>query len=290
MDQSLFTRFVRLGIPYIGLNAQGRARPSIARLYIWRYRDLGGLPYVKEEAIFHSAIAGFCYEYQLVNVPEYRARGQTAPCPRFYLSVGEAEYIVSVYMFMRLLGYPANKISILTTYNGQKLLIRDVIASDVFHLTSLVHQAKLPQLTSSKVSRMTLFYCLLSWTHPLCRDIEEMENIVNYKIYQAQMMSHQFSAYSRQVGDSEQDGLQNLASSHTFMDSGIPALENSAHKDMPSEDKSAEITQMETIANQNGDIPLTSHSNGEADMEVATNDKNAMELESSSNEESKIEE
>jgi hypothetical protein len=33
MDQSLFTRFVRLGIPYIELNAQGRARPSIAKLY-----------------------------------------------------------------------------------------------------------------------------------------------------------------------------------------------------------------------------------------------------------------
>ncbi|KAL2898324.1 RNA helicase aquarius [Bienertia sinuspersici] len=29
---------------------------------------------------------------------------------------------------MRLLGYPANKISILTTYNGQKFLIRDVIS------------------------------------------------------------------------------------------------------------------------------------------------------------------
>lgn len=30
-------------------------------------------------------------------------------------------------MYMRLLGYPAEKISILTTYNGQKHLIRDVI-------------------------------------------------------------------------------------------------------------------------------------------------------------------
>jgi hypothetical protein len=28
---------------------------------------------------------------------------------------------------MRLLGYPAQKISILTTYNGQKFLIRDVL-------------------------------------------------------------------------------------------------------------------------------------------------------------------
>jgi hypothetical protein len=30
-------------------------------------------------------------------------------------------------MYMRLLGYPAEKITILTTYNGQKALIRDVI-------------------------------------------------------------------------------------------------------------------------------------------------------------------
>ena len=30
-------------------------------------------------------------------------------------------------MYMRLLGYPAQKISILTTYNGQKFLIRDVL-------------------------------------------------------------------------------------------------------------------------------------------------------------------
>ncbi|KAG5249967.1 intron-binding protein [Salix suchowensis] len=127
MDQSLFTRFVRLGIPYIELNAQGRARPSIAKLYNWRYRDLGDLPYVKEGAIFQNANAGLSYEYQLVDVPDYHGRGETAPSPWFYQNEGEAEYIVSVYIYMRLLGYPANKISILTTYNGQKLLIRDVI-------------------------------------------------------------------------------------------------------------------------------------------------------------------
>ncbi|OVA07623.1 Intron-binding protein [Macleaya cordata] len=127
MDQSLFTRFVRLGIPYIELNAQGRARPNIAKLYNWRYRDLGDLPYLREQAIFHKANAGFSYDYQLVDVPDYHGKGETAPSPWFYQNEGEAEYIVSVYMYMRLLGYPASKISILTTYNGQKLLIRDVI-------------------------------------------------------------------------------------------------------------------------------------------------------------------
>jgi intron-binding protein aquarius len=41
--------------------------------------------------------------------------------------LGEAEYVVQTYMYMRLLGYPASKISIITTYNGQKALIRDVV-------------------------------------------------------------------------------------------------------------------------------------------------------------------
>ncbi|KAF6168355.1 hypothetical protein GIB67_018195 [Kingdonia uniflora] len=127
MDQSLFTRFVRLGIPYIELNAQGRARPNIAKLYNWRYRDLGDLPYVRDGDIFHKANAGFSYDYQLVDVPDYRDKGESAPSPWFYQNEGEAEYLVSVYIYMRLLGYPASKISILTTYNGQKLLIRDVI-------------------------------------------------------------------------------------------------------------------------------------------------------------------
>ncbi|ESW25025.1 hypothetical protein PHAVU_003G001700 [Phaseolus vulgaris] len=127
MDQSLFTRFVRLGIPYIELNAQGRARPNIAKLYNWRYRELGDLASVKEEVIFNRANAGFAYDYQLVDVPDYLDKGETTPSPWFYQNEGEAEYVVSVYIYMRLLGYPANKISILTTYNGQKLLIRDVI-------------------------------------------------------------------------------------------------------------------------------------------------------------------
>ncbi len=52
------------------------------------------------------------------------------PPPFLFFSVknlAEAEYCVALYMYMRLLGYPADRISILTTYNGQKHLIRDVI-------------------------------------------------------------------------------------------------------------------------------------------------------------------
>jgi hypothetical protein len=36
-------------------------------------------------------------------------------------------YVVAVYQYMRLCGYPAERISILSPYNGQKHLIRDVL-------------------------------------------------------------------------------------------------------------------------------------------------------------------
>jgi intron-binding protein aquarius len=126
LDQSLFARFVRLGVPTVDLDMQGRARPSIAELYNWRYKKLGNLPNVQQDS-FVAANAGFVYDYQLIDVQDYEGRGESEPNPYFYQNLGEAEYVVATFMYMRLLGYPAHKISIITTYNGQKNLIRDVI-------------------------------------------------------------------------------------------------------------------------------------------------------------------
>ena len=61
-------------------------------------------------------------------MPDFHGRGETEPVRHFVQNLGEAEYVVSVYQYMRLLGYPASKISILTTYNGQKALLQDVVA------------------------------------------------------------------------------------------------------------------------------------------------------------------
>ena len=72
--------------------------------------------------IFHISL---CLSIPLLNIslihnpsPDYTFKLQ---------NLAEAEYVVGVFMYMRLLGYPAESISILTTYNGQKHLIRDVI-------------------------------------------------------------------------------------------------------------------------------------------------------------------
>eukprot|EP00967_Tisochrysis_lutea_P058958 scaffold75140_cov19-Tisochrysis_lutea.AAC.2 len=117
LDQPLFTRFIRLGTPYVELNAQGlvvsalpgrghalllfqvlmlciktdtsneskhtytrtlpfvepqgRARPSIAKLYNWRYRSLGDLPAVDLDPRFKAANPGLAFDYQFINVPNF---------------------------------------------------------------------------------------------------------------------------------------------------------------------------------------------------------------------------
>ncbi|KAG8529968.1 uncharacterized protein KY384_005450 [Bacidia gigantensis] len=127
LDQSLFLRMVRLGVPLISLDAQGRARPSIAELYRWRYPQLKNLQHVLKEPVYLRANAGFRYEYQFIDVPDYKGKGESHPSPHYIQNLGEAEYGVAIYQYMRLLGYPASKISILTTYAGQRVLIRDVL-------------------------------------------------------------------------------------------------------------------------------------------------------------------
>ena len=127
LEQSLFLRLVRLGVPTITLDHQGRARSSIAELYKWRYPSLQNLPNVLSEPEYLQSNTGFRYEYQFIDVPDYKGIGELQPTPHFFQNLGEAEYAVAIYQYMRLLGYPANKISILATYAGQRALIRDVV-------------------------------------------------------------------------------------------------------------------------------------------------------------------
>merc|ERR1712032_277754 len=99
---------------------------GICSLYNWRYKSLGNLPHVLNSPDYRTANAGFSFDYQLINVPDFNGVGESQPSPFFYQNLAEAEYVVHVYMYMRLMGYEAHKISILTTYNGQKALIKDV--------------------------------------------------------------------------------------------------------------------------------------------------------------------
>ncbi|RHY31399.1 hypothetical protein DYB32_003549 [Aphanomyces invadans] len=91
LDQSLFSRLIRLGAPAIQLDQQGRTRPSIAALFKWRYKVPGG--------------------------------SETSPRPHAFENHLEGLYLVQVFQYMRLIGYAADRIAVLTTYAGQKELL-----------------------------------------------------------------------------------------------------------------------------------------------------------------------
>ena len=85
MEQSLFARLLRLKLPCIHLNHQGRCRPNITKLFGWRYPNLTNLPIVtQEDSIYDFGNAGFRYDYQFIDVPDYKGKGETAPKPYFY--------------------------------------------------------------------------------------------------------------------------------------------------------------------------------------------------------------
>ena len=127
-SQSLFARFVRIGVPAVQLDQQGRARKEMADLYRWRYDALGDLPAINAERHFQLGVPGFAHTFQLVDVEDPQGVGESVPHPHYIQNLSEAEFVVATFMYMRLRGIPASKISIITTYNGQKDLIGDVVA------------------------------------------------------------------------------------------------------------------------------------------------------------------
>ena len=84
MEQSLFARFIKLGVPSVQLDAQGRARSSICDLYRWRYKNFGDLPHCIDNPMYQKANPGLRYEYQLIDVGDFNGQGETEPNPHFY--------------------------------------------------------------------------------------------------------------------------------------------------------------------------------------------------------------
>lgn len=121
--ESLFSRLITLGNQVIHLDMQGRTKPSICKLYSHVYPKLGNLDCVLDL----GKNKGFKYDYQFIDVADYHGVGEFQPAPHYYQNLGEAEYIVAVYQYMRFQGYPSSSITILTTYNGQKALIKEVM-------------------------------------------------------------------------------------------------------------------------------------------------------------------
>ena len=79
------------------------------------------------DARFGLANGGFAHPFQFVDVGDLDGVGESAPVPYHIQNLAEAEHAVALFMYMRLAGVAAHKVSIITPYNGQKDLICDVV-------------------------------------------------------------------------------------------------------------------------------------------------------------------
>ncbi|ANQ09853.1 Uncharacterized protein PCOAH_00040600 [Plasmodium coatneyi] len=126
-EQSLYKRFLRLELPSIYLNEQGRMRNEICNVYKYFYSkyniQIANLECIHRDKFLKKFNPGFTYTYQFIHVESE----EYTPVPYFYQNLLEAEMAVAIFVYMRLLGYANEAITILTTYNGQKELILDIL-------------------------------------------------------------------------------------------------------------------------------------------------------------------
>ncbi|KAG6583101.1 Intron-binding protein aquarius [Phytophthora cinnamomi] len=137
-DQSLFTRLLRLGVPHLVLDRQGRSRPELADIYRWRYdgisstgdqHSLGDLPRVESEAEYQTGNVGFAHTAQFVDLSGTAKERQ--PRPFAFENEEEARFVVALFKYIVGIGYRADQVTILTTYNAQKELLQRLLGANV---------------------------------------------------------------------------------------------------------------------------------------------------------------
>lgn len=95
VGQSVFERLLRCGVQCVELNESVRPMSKF----------LGSL-YDGESLCDDDGVnPGFCFDAQFVECATFMGKDEHSPKPNSYQNLGEAEYIVAVFMFMRLQGY-----------------------------------------------------------------------------------------------------------------------------------------------------------------------------------------
>ena len=121
LDLSLFERLINNGVSYRRLNLQHRMLPEISKLLVPHiYQDLKDHPDVKA----YPRIKGFGSNMFFINHQNYEATLHDGQSKQ---NVYEVEYIVSLCAHLIKQGYDKSKITILTTYSGQQLALRNKV-------------------------------------------------------------------------------------------------------------------------------------------------------------------
>lgn len=116
VSQSLLSRLVRLGVPKVDLSEVVDPEKSLTL-------SIPRIPRGHSSGDAVSANSGLGYTFQVIDVTE----GVEERMDGVVQNAAEAEYAVWLYQYMRLLGYPACTIAIVTATHGQRQLVQDIV-------------------------------------------------------------------------------------------------------------------------------------------------------------------
>ncbi|CAA22806.1 U2-type spliceosomal complex ATPase Cwf11 [Schizosaccharomyces pombe] len=130
---SLFKRLRYLKSRIIDLNTQYNVRESISSLCSSIYPlDIKTVDSSPNKRLDYGN-SGFAHEVQFINVGAFKGSQETEPVSGYKQNLGEAEYAVALFQYMRMLGYPTNEIVICTLYESQVSLLNEIISVRCSH-------------------------------------------------------------------------------------------------------------------------------------------------------------
>ncbi|ORY79822.1 hypothetical protein BCR37DRAFT_399598 [Protomyces lactucae-debilis] len=117
--QSLFSRLISTGVARITLDVMHSMRPEMTAIMCPGATTSSTQPIV--------ANAGLSRVCQMINVPTYNGQDESEPRPGVFQNLGEAEFVVALYQYMRLLNYPSESITVICLEKGQQALVQDIM-------------------------------------------------------------------------------------------------------------------------------------------------------------------
>ncbi|XP_053404552.1 NFX1-type zinc finger-containing protein 1-like [Mercenaria mercenaria] len=125
LDVSFFERMVTNDMPFNSLELQHRMRPEISSIMRHIYPDLKDHEHVET----YPNVKGISTNLFLINHTHSENSNKDI---KSYSNQKEAEYAVALCRYLLLQGYTRNDITLLTTYTGQLICIRNLMPREEF--------------------------------------------------------------------------------------------------------------------------------------------------------------
>lgn len=122
MGQSMFSRLARLDNRVYKLYNQARCRKSIADTYREKGGPLYDMPTVQSDVVYQKANGGLAYTMQFIDTGDANSEERVSHAQ--HRNNCEAEYIIFVYIYLRLRGYSHREIKIVTASEMQAVNIQ----------------------------------------------------------------------------------------------------------------------------------------------------------------------